>query len=146
MIYKITFSCDEVDGFRRVFNADSDATFLELHAAILKSVNFPDDQMTSFFMCNERWEKEQEVTLLEMGSSFEYDNMIMEYLPDGTRRVRFKPVSSKETSQAMEQLLLAFYEARQNSNISDLLLIPCFMWIFFAYIHIWMGMEDYPGF
>jgi hypothetical protein len=29
-------------------------------------------------MCNERWEKEQEVTLLEMGSSFEYDNMIME--------------------------------------------------------------------
>jgi hypothetical protein len=78
MIYQITFSCDEVDGFRRVFEADSDASFLELHTAILKSVNFPDDQMTSFFMCNERWEKEQEVTLLEMGSSFEYDNMIME--------------------------------------------------------------------
>ena len=33
----MTFSCDEVDGFRRVFEADSDATFLELHAAILKS-------------------------------------------------------------------------------------------------------------
>ena len=78
MIYKITFSCDEVDGFRRVFEADSDATFLELHAAILKSMNFPDDQMTSFFMCNDRWEKEQEVTLIEMGSNFEYDNMIME--------------------------------------------------------------------
>ena len=58
MIYKITFSCDEVDGFRRVFEADSDATFLELHTAILKSVNFPDDQMTSFFICDEDWEKE----------------------------------------------------------------------------------------
>ena len=77
MIYKITFSCDEVDDFRRVFEADSDATFLELHEAILKSVGFPDDQMTSFFMCNDRWEKGQEVTLIEMGRNFEYDNMIM---------------------------------------------------------------------
>ncbi len=78
MIYKITFSCDEVEGFRRVFEADSDATFLDLHHAILKSVGYPDDQMTSFFMCNDRWEKEQEVTLVEMGSNFEYDNMVME--------------------------------------------------------------------
>jgi len=78
MIYKITFSCDEVEGFRRVFEADSEATFLDLHRAILKSVKYPDDQMTSFFMCNDRWEKEQEVTLVEMGSNFEYDNMVME--------------------------------------------------------------------
>ena len=78
MIYQIKFSCDEVDDFRRVYEADSDATFLELHNAILKSVGFPDDQMTSFYMCNDRWEKGQEVTLVEMGSNFEYDNMIME--------------------------------------------------------------------
>mgnify|MGYP003556021239 FL=1 len=78
MTYKITFSCDEVDDFRRVYEADSDATFLELHQAILKSVNYKDDQMTSFFMCNDRWEKEQEVTLVEMGSNFDYDNMVME--------------------------------------------------------------------
>ena len=78
MVYKITFSCDDADDFRRVFEADSEATFLELHQAILKSAGYPDDQMTSFFMCNDRWEKEQEVTLVEMGSNFEYDNMIME--------------------------------------------------------------------
>ena len=78
MIYQIKFSCDEVDDFRRVYEADSEATFLELHQAILKSAGYPDDQMTSFFMCNDRWEKGQEVTLVEMGSSFEYDNMIME--------------------------------------------------------------------
>lgn len=78
MIYKIVFSCDEVDDFRRVFEADSDATFLELHQAILQSVGYPDDQITSFFMCNDRWEKGQEVTLVEMGNNFEYDNMVME--------------------------------------------------------------------
>ena len=63
--------------FRRVFEADADATFLELHEAILKSVGYPDDQMTSFFLCNDEWEKGQEVTLVEMDSNFEYDNMVM---------------------------------------------------------------------
>lgn len=77
MIYKLTFSCEEVDGFRRVFECDADATFLQLHEAILKSVGYPDDQMTSFYMVNDRWEKEQEVTLVEMDSNFEYDNMTM---------------------------------------------------------------------
>lgn len=78
MIYKINFSSEEVEGFRRVFEADSDATFLDLHKAILDSVHYTDDQMTSFYMCNDRWEKEQEVTLVEMGSNFEFDNMVME--------------------------------------------------------------------
>ena len=84
MFYKITFSCEEVDGFRRVFEADEDATFLDLHKAILASVGYKDDQMTSFFMMNENWEKEQEVTLLPMDGGFGYDNMVMEntYLGD----------------------------------------------------------------
>ena len=78
MIYRFTFSCEEGDpAFRRVFEADADATFLELHEAILKSVGYPDDQMTSFFLCNDEWEKGQEVTLVEMDSNFEYDNMVM---------------------------------------------------------------------
>ena len=78
MIYKLTFSCEEGDPqFRRVFEADSDATFLDLHNAILKSVSYPNDQMTSFFLCDDEWQKGQEVTLVEMGSNFEYDNMVM---------------------------------------------------------------------
>lgn len=77
MIYKLTFSCEEADGFRRVFECDSEATFLDLHEAILKSVGYPDDQMTSFFMMNDRWEKEQEVTLMPMEGTYDYDNMVM---------------------------------------------------------------------
>ena len=46
MIYRFTFSCEEGDpNFRRVFEADADATFLQLHEAILKSVDYPDDNM-----------------------------------------------------------------------------------------------------
>lgn len=81
MIYKLTFMSEEVDNFKRSFDASPEATFFELHKALLESVGYPDDQMTSFFMCNDRWEKEQEVTLVEMGSSFEYDNMTMESTP-----------------------------------------------------------------
>lgn len=77
MLYRITFLSDEKDNFKRVFEADSYATFLDLHKAILSSVGYPDDQMTSFFICNQSWEKEQEVTLAEMESSFEFDNMTM---------------------------------------------------------------------
>ena len=78
MIYKFKFSGEEGDpAFSRVFEAESEATFLELHEAILKSVGYPDDQMTSFFLCNDEWEKGQEVTLVEMDSNFEYDNMVM---------------------------------------------------------------------
>ncbi len=78
MIYRFTFMTDEVDNFKRVFEADPYATFLDLHKAILDSAGYPDDQMTSFFLCNNKWEKEQEVTLVEMGSSYEYDNLVME--------------------------------------------------------------------
>ncbi len=78
MIYRITFLSDEVENFKRVYEIDSEATFLDLHKAILESVGYPDNQMTSFFLCNERWEKEQEITLVAMESSYEYDNMVME--------------------------------------------------------------------
>ena len=53
MIYKINFMSEEVDDFKLSFEASSEATFLELHKAILAAVGYPDDQMTSFFMCND---------------------------------------------------------------------------------------------
>lgn len=84
MVYRITFISDDVENYRRVFEADAQASFLELHKAILEANGYTDDQMTSFFMCNDNWEKEQEVTLVEMESNFEYDNLVMEstYLED----------------------------------------------------------------
>lgn len=53
------------------------------------------------------------------------DNIIMEIDADGNRKVRFRPTSASETSKAMEQLELAYIEARSDSNINQLLLIPC---------------------
>ena len=53
------------------------------------------------------------------------DNVIMEIKQDGTRSVRFSPVPAIDTKSSMEQLLLAYIDARDNPNINQLLLIPC---------------------
>jgi len=78
MIYKFTILNDEVDNFVRVINIDSEAKFIDLHNAILDSVGYEKNLMTTFFICSENWEKGQEVTLVEMESSSEYDNLVME--------------------------------------------------------------------
>lgn len=78
MVYKFTILSDEVDNFVRIITIDSEAKFLDLHNAILDSVNYEKNQMTSFYICDDNWEKGQEVTLVEMDSSSEYDNLVME--------------------------------------------------------------------
>lgn len=65
-------------------------------------------------------------------SNYEYagkykaeNNLIIEEDGEGNRKIRFKPISAKETPKAMEQLVLAYMDSRDNSNINQLLLIPC---------------------
>ena len=53
------------------------------------------------------------------------DNIIAEVDEYGRRRVRFAPIPASQTAVAMEQLILAYIDARDNSQINNLLLIPC---------------------
>ena len=63
----------------------------------------------------------------EAGQYKKTNNFIMEYGPEGSRRVRFKPVPAKDVRKNMEQAILAYYEARQDSEIPPLMLVPCFV-------------------
>ncbi|MBQ7821918.1 MAG: Fic family protein [Clostridia bacterium] len=70
-------------------------------------------------------------TMMQM-AGYEYggqyktgDNYIIEEDKDGNRKVRFRPTPANEVKEAMEQLELAYMEARNNANINQLLLIPC---------------------
>lgn len=78
MVYKFTLLSDENDDFLRVIKIDSEATFFDLHEAILNSVNYTKDLLTSFFICSDDWEREQEITLMEMDTDSEYDNLVMD--------------------------------------------------------------------
>ncbi|MDD4515449.1 hypothetical protein [Massilibacteroides sp.] len=78
MLFRFLILSDEVDDFKREIKIDSSATFLDLHNAILDSVNYAKDQMASFFICEEDWSKQTEITLIEMDTSSEVDNYLME--------------------------------------------------------------------
>ncbi|MDR0962566.1 MAG: plasmid pRiA4b ORF-3 family protein [Mediterranea sp.] len=77
MIYRFTLISDEADDFLREIQISPDATFFDLHEAILTSVDYTNDQMTSFFICDDDWEKEQEITLEEMDDNPEVDSWVM---------------------------------------------------------------------
>ena len=77
MVYKFRLLSDESEDFRRDIEIDSEASFYDLHKVILDSVEYKDDQMTSFFICSKSWIKEVEITLEDMGSRSDEDNYIM---------------------------------------------------------------------
>ncbi len=110
MVFKFILLSDEADDFMREIHIDSEATFLELNDAVLDSVGFTKDQMTSFFICNDDWEKEQEITLIEMDTSSEVDNLIMpeikleEFVSDEGQKLLFVFDYLNERSFFMELL------------------------------------------
>ncbi|MBR4843155.1 MAG: hypothetical protein IK006_08720 [Bacteroidaceae bacterium] len=77
MIYRFVFVSDEVDDFYREIQINSSASFLEFSNAILESVGYSDDQITSFFICEDNWEKHEEITRERMFTSSDVDNWVM---------------------------------------------------------------------
>lgn len=78
MVFRFLILSDEVDDFKREIKIDANATFFDLHDAIIKSVNFKEGEMSSFFLCDDNWEKETEITLVEMDTSSEEDSFVMD--------------------------------------------------------------------
>lgn len=79
MLFKIVFVSDEAEDFLREITIDADATFLDLNKAILKACSYTDDQITSFYTCNENWEQKDQVIREDIGdSSSEHDVFLME--------------------------------------------------------------------
>ena len=77
MVLKIVLLSDEEEDFVREINIDSEDTFLDLQNVILDSVGYSKDQMTSFFICNDYWEKEQDVLVIERDTSAEDSHLII---------------------------------------------------------------------
>ncbi len=77
MLYRFILISDEVEDFMREIQIDADATFLDFHKAILETCHYPDEQMTSFTICENGWERVQEITLEDMSTSADEDTYIM---------------------------------------------------------------------
>lgn len=82
MIYRLLLLSEENDFFRREIKIDSEATFLDLNNFILQTLKYDKHELTSFYVCGEGWEVEQEITLMDMGNS---DTSSDTYLMESTR-------------------------------------------------------------
>lgn len=66
MVYHFVILSDEVDDFRREIDIDAEDTFMDLHNILIKSCNYKNDEMTSFFICDSNWTKTTEITMVDM--------------------------------------------------------------------------------
>lgn len=78
MVFNFRLVSDEVDNFKREIKIDAEATFLDLRNAICECCNYDKSEMSSFFLCDEDWEKEKEITLEDMGTDTDEDAYIMD--------------------------------------------------------------------
>ena len=103
----------EIAGYRDALNfihsnydaiSVNEETILELHRMLLSQTDFG------------------------YGGAYKSENNITRaVLSDGTSTVRWVPVSAEDTPDAMENLIYAYMDARDDASINQLLLIPCFI-------------------
>lgn len=84
MVYRFKLVSDEVSNFSREIEIDSENTFLQFRNTILDSVDFSKDELDSFYLCDDEWNRQEEITLEDMGdSSSDRDIWLMEDTPIG---------------------------------------------------------------
>lgn len=66
MIYLFRIISDEKQDFYRDLVIDGSDTFSDFHNVLQKDLGYDPSLLASFFITNESWEKQQEITLLDM--------------------------------------------------------------------------------
>lgn len=69
MICKFIAISGEKEGFFREFELDKNNTLLDFHKTIQEELEYDESQLASFFTTTDKWEKEEEFTLVDMGST-----------------------------------------------------------------------------
>ena len=67
MIYKFIIGSEESENFKLEIAIDSEDTFTRLRNAILEAAGYDKEQIDSFYICDDDWNKVKEVTYADMG-------------------------------------------------------------------------------
>ena len=79
MLFKIVFVSDESEDFLREIIIDADSTFLDLNKIILTTCQYLDNQITSFYICNDQWEQQEQIIREDLGEkTSDKDTYLME--------------------------------------------------------------------
>ena len=95
MVYKFLVGSEEVDNFKLEIMIDSEDTFMRLRNTILEAVGYDKDQIDSFHICDDEWNKEKEVMVIDMDVDSDDDIWLMddthldELLEDEGQRMKF---------------------------------------------------------
>jgi len=83
MVLKFRLISNEQDDFIRDIEILDDQTFFHLHEVIQDNLHFDKSQIASFFICNQKWEKEQEITLFELSEEEAAKVLVMDNTKTG---------------------------------------------------------------
>lgn len=81
MVYKFIIGSEESENFKLEIVIDAADTFMRLRNAILEAAGYSKDQMDSFFICDDDWNNEKEITYMDMGTDSDEDIWLMEDTP-----------------------------------------------------------------
>ena len=93
MILLFRIISNEDQEFYRDLVIDGSDTFLDFHHVLQENLGFDPTQLASFFITNEEWEKQNEITLIDMmqepgAETLTMENVIMEqYFDDVNQRM-----------------------------------------------------------
>jgi len=80
--YKFRLIFDEVEDFVRDFELLADQTFWDFHNIIIQSIKGLDsNELASFYICDSRWNKIREITLINMDDEEDEDTDENQQLP-----------------------------------------------------------------
>lgn len=83
-IFKIRVLSDEVDDFVREYEVPVEIDLLGLHDVMCSDLEYDSDNFCSFFAANEKWEKMQEYTLIDMEEEDDDDDGVVALPMEGT--------------------------------------------------------------
>ena len=83
MILLFRIISDEDPDFFRDLVIDSSDTFLDFHHTLQKDLGYDPSQLASFFITTEKWEKQQEITLIDMMQDPGLETLTMETVTVG---------------------------------------------------------------
>ena len=78
MIFLFRIISDENPDFLRDVVAEGSDSFLELHRVLQEELGYDPTQLASFFITTPRWEKEKEITLIDMTQDPDMETFTMD--------------------------------------------------------------------
>ena len=78
-VYKFRLLFDDVDDFVRDYEICAKHSFKDFHNAIIASINgLSSEELASFHICDRKWNKRREITLVDMSTDMDEPEELME--------------------------------------------------------------------